>query len=283
METAEARRAVRAAVSTVSALDLRVDDAAVLSDSNRLVVRLTPCDVVARVAPMAYQASAEMEVELARRLAETGSPLAVLEPRVEPRVYVRDAFVIDLWAHYETAPWEMLSPVAYAHALKDLHDGMRRLDVGAPHFMDRVIDTRGWVARRSVTPDLSDADRELLTTTLGDVRRSMDGRQVDEHLLHGEPHPCNVLNTAKGPLFTDFENCVRGPAEYDLAWMPREVSDHYPGADQELLSECRRAVLAMIAAHRWRRDDHHPSGRQSGVEFLNALRRGPPWVTLDVV
>ena len=35
-----------------------------------------PCDIVARVAPMEFQASAELEVELARRLAEK-PPLAV--------------------------------------------------------------------------------------------------------------------------------------------------------------------------------------------------------------
>ena len=84
MEASQFPRAVAAARSTASALDLTVDDAIVLQDSNLLVLRLMPCDVVARVAPMAYQASAEFEVELARRLAETESPVAALEPRVEP-------------------------------------------------------------------------------------------------------------------------------------------------------------------------------------------------------
>jgi hypothetical protein len=92
---------VGAARSTASALGLRADDEVVLHDSNRLTVRLMPCDVVARIAPMAYQASAEFEVEVARRLAETDSPVAALEPRVEPRVYVRDGFVINMWTYYE--------------------------------------------------------------------------------------------------------------------------------------------------------------------------------------
>ena len=86
MQASERQRAIAAARSTASALDLTVDDAIVLQDSNRLVLRLMPCDVVARVAPMEYQASAEFEVELAQRLAETESPVAALDPRVEPRV-----------------------------------------------------------------------------------------------------------------------------------------------------------------------------------------------------
>jgi hypothetical protein len=42
-------------------------------------------------------------------------------------------------------------------------------------------------------------------------------------------------------------------------------------------------VLAIIAARRWSRDDEHPSGRQSGLAFLDALRVGPPWPALDDV
>ena len=104
MHPSEAQRAAAAARSTASALDLTVDDAIVLQDANRLVLRLMPCDVVARVAPMAYQASAEFEVELAQRLAETESPVAALDPRVEPRVHVRDGFVMNLWTYYEPVP-----------------------------------------------------------------------------------------------------------------------------------------------------------------------------------
>jgi hypothetical protein len=42
-------------MSTASALDLTADDAIVLHDSNKLTVRLLPCDVLARVAPTAHQ------------------------------------------------------------------------------------------------------------------------------------------------------------------------------------------------------------------------------------
>ena len=55
MQPSEIRRALAAAWATVSALDLTVDDAIVLHDSNRLAVRLLPCDVLARVAPAAHQ------------------------------------------------------------------------------------------------------------------------------------------------------------------------------------------------------------------------------------
>jgi hypothetical protein len=86
MQASEVRRAAAAAMSTASSLDLTVDDAIVLHDSNKLTLRLLPCDVLARVAPVAHQV-AQFEVELAQRLAESESPVAALDPRVEPRVY----------------------------------------------------------------------------------------------------------------------------------------------------------------------------------------------------
>jgi Ser/Thr protein kinase RdoA (MazF antagonist) len=151
-----------------------------------------------------------------------------------------------------------------------------------PHFMDRVTDTEQWVMDLEVTPELPDADRDLLASTLRRLRKSIGDRSAPEQLLHGEPHPWNVLCTKAGPLFIDFENCARGPVEYDLAWVPQEVSDQYPNADQELVGDCRGLMLAIIAAHRWRRDDEHPSGPQREV-WLDTVRRGPPWPALDAV
>jgi thiamine kinase-like enzyme len=270
MQASEVSRAVAAAMSTASSLDLTVDDAIVLHNSNRLTVRLLPCDVVARVAPVAHQA-AQFEVELAQRLVESGCPVAALEPRVEPRVYERDGFVVTLWTYYEPLTSRVVSSADYAHALERLHAGMRELDVATPHFTDRVESAQQLVASRDATPALVDADRELLGDTLRYLRRGIGGQGV-EQLLHGEPHPGNVLTTKDGLLFVDLETCCRGPVEFDLAHAPEEVGEHYPGVDQDLLCECRILVLAMIATWRWDRGDQLPNGRQLGTEWLSQIR-----------
>jgi hypothetical protein len=282
MKVSEVPRAVAAAMSTASALNLTVDDAIVLHNSNRLAVRLLPCNVLARVAFSTHQV-ADFEVELAQRLAETESPVGALEPRVEPRVYEGDGFVVTLWTYYEPVTSREVSPADYANALERLHAGMRTLDFTTPHFTDRVTEAQQLVASRDHTPALSDADRELLSDTLGGRRRAIGDRNAAEQMLHGEPHPGNVLNTTKGPLFIDLETCCRGPVEFDLAHVPEDVSERYPDTDQELLRECRILVLAMVAA--WRCDpvDQFPNGRRAARELVSALRKGPPWPTLDVV
>jgi thiamine kinase-like enzyme len=282
MQASEVPRAVAAAVSTASALDLTVDDAIVLHDSNKLALRLLPCDVLARVAPLAHQV-ARLEVELAQQLAETESPVAVLEPRVEPRVYERDGFAVTLWTYYEAVTPREISPQDYANALERLHAGMRKVDVTTPHFTDRVAEAQQLVASSDLTPALADADRELLSNTLESRSRSVGDRGAGEQLLHGEPHPGNVLSTKDGVLFIDLETCCRGPVEFDLAHVPREVSLRYPEVDQEVLRECRVLVLAMVAAWRWDPGDQLPDGQRAARELLRALREGPPWPALDVV
>jgi aminoglycoside phosphotransferase (APT) family kinase protein len=271
MQASEVPRAVVAAMSVASSLDLTAVDAVVLHDSNKLTLRLLPCDVLARVAPVADQV-ARFEVELAQRLAGSGCPVAALEPRVDPRVYERDGFVVTLWTYYEPAAPGEVSPAGYASALERLHAGLRKLDVPAPHFTDRVERAQQLVANRDRTPALGHADRELLDGTLRSLRRVIGEHRGAEQLLHGEPHPGNVLATKNGLLFIDFETCCRGPVEFDLAHAPEEVSEHYPGVDQDLLRECRILVLAMIATWRWDRGDQLPHGRQLGTEWLSQLR-----------
>jgi aminoglycoside phosphotransferase (APT) family kinase protein len=282
LQASEVSRALAAAKSIALALDLAVDDAVVLQNSNKLAVRLLPCDVLARVAPVG-QHIAPFEIALAQRLAETGSPVAVLEPRAEPRVYERDGFVVTLWTYYPSVTPPEVAPAPYASALERLHDGMRKLDFTTPRFTDRVEEAQQLIANRDQTPALADTDRELLSGTLSSLRRTTSECGAAEQLLHGEPHPGNVLSTKNGPLFIDLETCCRGPVEFDLAHAPEEVTEHYRGADRKLLGECRGLVLAMVTAWRWDAGDQFPNGRCVGQELVSTVRKGPPWPTLDVV
>src|SRR5262245_28284053 len=140
MQEPEVARAIAAAVSTASRLDLKVEDTVVLSNSDKLTVRLSPCDVVARVAHAGREAL-QFEVDVAQRLAAAGSPVATPDPRVAPRAHELDGFVLTFWTYYEPVP-RVVSPVEYATALAHLHAGMRTLDVASPQFTDRVAEAQ---------------------------------------------------------------------------------------------------------------------------------------------
>ncbi|TDW70656.1 phosphotransferase family protein [Kribbella pratensis] len=271
MEAAEVVRAVDAVKVIASSLDLAVDDVSFLHNSNKLALRLLPCDVMARVAP-ANEQNAQFEIDLAQQLVELGSPMAALEPRVEPRAYERDGFVVTFWTYYESVVPDPIAPADYADALERLHAGMRKVDLPSPHFTDRIAEAQELVANRESTPELYDAGRELLDDALRYLRRTIIERGAPEQLLHGEPHPGNLLNTKQGPLFIDLETCCRGPIEFDVAHATEEVSALYPGADQDLVSVCRILVLALVTTWRWDRGDQFPNGRQLGLDGLAELR-----------
>ncbi|HEY7281453.1 MAG TPA: phosphotransferase [Actinomycetota bacterium] len=283
MEAELVARATAAVTSLAGALDLSVDDVVVIRNSNKLALRLLPCDVLARVGPGGQEVAA-FEVELALRLAATESPVAALEPRVEPRVYEHDGFTMTLWTYYQEAPPDQRSsPVEYAQALHRLHAGMRNIEIATPHFLERAAAAERLVTNRDATPALAEADRDLLVSTLHGARQHIRSRGPAEQLLHGEPHPGNLLDTRDGLLFIDFETWCRGPVEFDVAHVPDEVSAHYPNVDDLLLEECRRLVLAMVAAWRWDVHDDFPNGHQHGRHILSLLREGPPWPALGAL
>jgi hypothetical protein len=271
MQPLELRRAAEAGRATASELGLQVDDVVVIHNSDRVALRLVPCDVLARVAPSGHLADSEFEVEVARRLADVDAPVAELDPRVEPRVYLRDAFAISLWTYYEPVGSE-IAPADYADVFMRHHAALRKIDLDAPHFTDRVAGALREVNDREQSPELPDSDRELLSDTLSGLSAAISISKADDQLLHGEPHPGNLLNTRRGPLFVDLATCCRGPIEFDLAHAPEEVGKHYAGADHGLIHRCRALNWAMFSAWRWRRVDQMPDRHRWRVEGLDQVR-----------
>lgn len=281
MEESDVTRAKVAAVSVASSLDLRAEDAVVLFNSNKLALRVTPSDVLARVTSDGLEV-AQLELHRALRLAEAGCPVGAVQPQVAPVAYEHDGFAVTLWSYYDPA-MHPVSAEDYAQALGQLHAGMRTTDLTSPRFTDRIAEAQQVAANPNLSPDLAESDRELLAGRLADLRHLIDKFGASEQLLHGEPHPGNVLGTSHGPVFIDFETICRGPVEFDLAHIPEAVCQHYPGTNQELLAICRQLVLAMIAAWRWEARDEFPNRRYWRHAFLSALREGPPWPTLDAM
>jgi Ser/Thr protein kinase RdoA (MazF antagonist) len=184
---------------------------------------------------------------------------------------VRDAFAISLWTYYEPVGSE-IAPADYADAFMRHHAALRQIGLDAPHFTDRVAAALREVNDHECSPELSASDRELLSDTLSGLSAAIGIDKAVDQLLHGEPHPGNLLNTRRGPLFVDLATCCRGPVEFDLAHAPEGVGQHYAGADKDLIHRCRALNWAMFSAWRWRRDDQMPDRDHWRVEGLNRVR-----------
>ncbi|MEH3075948.1 MAG: aminoglycoside phosphotransferase family protein [Quadrisphaera sp.] len=265
---------VAAATSLAASLGLEARECRVLSASSTTVVRLLPCDAVARVSPAARDTTAALEVDLALQLERLGAPIVPLDPRVPQRPHLRGGFVTTFWTHCSTAGAPPVSREGCAESLARLHRALREVTVAVPHVTDRLQRASRLLARPDLTPRLAPADRALLQAVLG-----VDGDRLrgaaHEQVLHGEPHPGNALATPGGAVFIDWETSCRGPVEFDLAHAPAGVEEVYPGADPDLLASCRRLALAVATAWRYDVEDRLPDGLALGAAWLEQLRAGP--------
>ena len=174
MEPADVSRAITAATEVAASLGLPATSAIVLHNSNKLALRLTPCDVLARVSHVG-QDDPQLEVARAQRFASAGCPVGVVEPHVDPLVHERGGFAVTLWTYYEPVV-SQLSPADYAEALERLHAGMRTVELGSPRFTDRIAEAELIAADPDLSPELADADRELLSSRLEMLRRAIEDR-----------------------------------------------------------------------------------------------------------
>ena len=144
-----------------------------------------------------------------------------------------------------------------------------------PHFTDRVAEAQQLVGNRARTPELADADRELLSNTLRSLTRAIGDR--------GRRRAAAARRAAPGQRAEHEERAaVHRPRDVlprtcRVRHRPcaRRSQRHYPGADQDLLRECRILMLAMVTAWRWDRDDQLPNGRhwaQSGSTRFGSTR-----------
>lgn len=263
---------------------LSVERAVVLQNSNRLIVHLQPCDVIARVAMQSARAGAELEVAIAERLAATAAPVAPLDPRIEPQVFDECGFAITLWAYCRPVPPPTLGASEYADGLVRLHQEMRVAGAvaGLGHFMDRVAAAQRLVDDPANEAPMSPDDRHLVSTTLHDGSRAVHARAASEQLLHGEPHPGNIVRSSSGLVFVDLETCCRGPVEFDIAHAtivegvpPTEVGRLYPTADVQLVRKCWRLTLALAIAWRFEAGDDLPNGTARARSWVRQLRSDP--------
>jgi len=261
-------RAIAAATSLAGALDLKVNDAIVIQNSNTLALRLLPCDVFARTALVGQEVAA-FEVRLARGLAAANGPVASLDPRVEPRVYEVDGFAITFWTYYEATP-DPAEPAEYAVALQRLHAAMRNVQIEAPHFMERAAEAERVVTNRSETPALDDRDRDLLLSTLHSASEAIQRRAANDQLLHGEPHPGNLLSTPAGIVFVDFETCCVGPIEFRCCPRTSRGEQALPGS--------RSSSTPGVSTSRSRASRCLALGRSRSIPQWASTRQRHPWL-----
>ena len=227
-------QAVAATVAVGHRLGLPVAQPEIVAEGYSVRVRLTPAPVVSRVVTAGRILRGDpgpwlrREIDVARYL--TGHAAAVVAPWDEPGPFLADGLEVSLWTWVAEQPGAVPAPT-FAAMLFDLHAVLGTFPTALPTLVGPLTDI-GSALTMTDDPVLHAAAAELLPRAHGWPRRP----------LHGDAHTGNILRTAHGLLWTDFEDVCVGPVEWDLAsvTVTDEAVAAYPGpVDADRLRDCR--------------------------------------------
>ncbi len=265
--------ALAAATGLAASLGLQADDATVIRDGWNLLVWLRPAPVVARVqtrtAPIRAQHRVDGSIQFASFLATAGVPVTPPTAEVAPGPHRRNGYTITLWERFEVtgSGWE--DPAAAGRGLRMIHDAGREYD--APYAgrtpLEEVL---------AVAATLDPERRALVETTAAAV----DLPDLPTQWLHGDCHLGNVLQTTRGTLWGDWEECLVGSVAWDLSRFSqrRDVFGEGQAEITAALDAYGGYDPGAVAAHRlldalWAGTWLLYAGRDSGVERIASARR----------
>jgi thiamine kinase-like enzyme len=157
-------------------------------------------------------------------------------------------------------------------ALRSLHEAFTEYEGTLPTFEEKLAQATEIISDESATAKLAPDDRAFLLEVGKGLRRGFDEVDFQMRPLHGEPHSDNILWTSDGPIFLDFEGSIRGPQEWDLAYLSELALSAFPERRAELLRLCRRAASYCVAAWCWADPDRAPELRAAAECHLRVLR-----------
>jgi hypothetical protein len=250
-------KGVDAGVRVAEQYGLHVGEPVLLRSTNNLVAWLGPSPVVAKIG-LGHQRGLSTEIAVAAELSALGAPIVGPASEFPAVVHRHDDFQITFWRYHPQPPDVDIPDEAVAAALKSFHASCAQISAELratlPSYLaelDSVSELLRDADRLSALPT---KDRLLLIRVFDDARQRLQVEScADGHaVIHGAPHPYNVLLVDGAPRFIDFETTCVGPVEWDLAHTSPDAAAHDAGAvNRQLLETCRDLVRVNTAAWCW--------------------------------
>jgi len=229
-----------------------------LSVSEHAILRLSPAPIVARVRRGAGAEEAMgRELAVVRHLAEREAP--VLQPLLglDAGPFTEAGLAMTFWnfvphvpADGENQQHRMLAE----RALDIVHEAFADYPDWLPAFEEKIAFSRALL--EVAPPALKPEDRHFLLAVHDEIKVSSEERVP----IHGDAGIHNILMTAKGPLWIDFEAACRGPKAWDYVALGAE--------DVPMISIIRSFC---VSAWCWTQADL-PGRREAAEHHLKVLK-----------
>jgi len=268
-------RAIRAAIAVAQRLGMGAIAPVVLKNSNHTNIHLAPFPIVARVVTpvVSRQVARNLadEVAVAQHLAHRGAPIAAPSVDVPAGPHSDGDTLMTLWQFVSHRPAGATDGVAAAEALQAVHRLLASYPRRLPAFTVAIDYCRSLLEDGTALPALGGADRAFLVAEHDRLRGRMrgTGRCV---AIHGDAHLGNVLVTALGPRWVDWESVCMGPPEWDLSCLPERVWSGSRAVDHDLLTLLKDLRSVCVAVWCWVEPDRTPERREAAEFHLRRLR-----------
>lgn len=230
-------RAVAASVSVASAAGIRVNDPHVLADTYSVRVHLKPAPIVARIATLTPVLRSPVESWLARELsvaaflAAKGAPVVPPSDFLPPVPHHCDGLAISFWRYFEPISDALPDGATVGRMQAELHAILRDYPGDLPLLAPPLNDIpRGIERLEQLGNILPESDLTLLQTNYDRLLRQLSNSVSVLQPLHGDAHALNLIPTAKGLLWNDFEDTCTGSIAWDLINLDDEGIAAYPNA-----------------------------------------------------
>jgi hypothetical protein len=243
-----ARRGFSAATTLAERQGLRFAEPKILRDRGNLLVHLAPAPVVARVATLTGTRRADdgwlrREVSVADFLARAGAPVVAPSAELDPGPHTHDGISLSFWEYVE----EVAAPLDAAeagHGLRACHELLADYE-GELEPLGTLAEAERWLEEMVTEGRIGAEQAAGLIEALG----------LPMQPVHGDAHLDNVINTAAGPLWNDWEDACLAPRALDLGCLEAAASvwgdDLKPVATAlAAYGEIDAEVLAAFAAAR---------------------------------
>ena len=256
------------AVAVVRALGVAVESWRVLSRSNRLVLELKPCDLIAKVVPVEDLQRLVSELAVAAHVVARGGPVAKPARVAKPGAHRSETVAVSLWERLELLGAEATAADA-RRAYLELRDSLDSFSDTLPDFRAAILRAKGLARER--LQGLSREDATFVEAVLVSGLSNLSAFRWSNTVLHGDAHSGNVVLTPEGPRWLDLESACVGPIEWDLCSRSEcaDVIVH----DRELLADLKRLRNACVVAWCAAKAEPNAEEQEAIAHHLAALRR----------
>ncbi|HEY4590942.1 MAG TPA: phosphotransferase [Thermoanaerobaculia bacterium] len=216
-------RALEAALAVARAHGVRSTDPEILAARSNLIIHLRPAPVVARVAGATAILRPDVREWFAREVAVAGFLVGqgarVVPPsgEIPPGPQEHDGLILSFWRFVQPDPGRQPSVAEAAAALQELHGALRDFPGELPVLTSPLVEVPRLLDRIERRGDLEASDAALLRDAYERLSPVLRSSARPAQALHGDAHLRNLIATAKGLLWNDFEDTCSGPIEWDLA------------------------------------------------------------------